>query len=309
MKIAPLACSRALVGILLLSTALSAGAQQVSDSAPPAIQEARRHMLDANVNTLTFHSMDSLFSTRRVARGGTVRAFAKVQRPLDFSYEYKGVKRTGEEALERTFTNALLMIKNGRIVHEEYRNLTDDSTHFISWSMAKSITSLLIGAAVADGSIRSIDDQIVQYVPELKGTDYDGVTIREALEMRSGVGWEERYDFGAHPSPAAQIFEDALVEGRKRYADAALSLKRAHEPGQVFNYSTVETAVLGWVLERATKRPVASYMAEKLWAPIGGSRGRWFLDRRRAARHRQGIHRCGIQCAPPRLWSPRRNGS
>lgn len=268
--------------IILGAGALCAGAlpaQAPSGDVPPAIQQLRRHMLDTEVNSLTFRNMDELFDTMPVARGGAVTELPVALRPLAASYEFDGATRPVEEGLARTYTNALLVIRGGRIVAERYFNRTGPETRFISWSMAKSITSLLIGIAVADGAIRSIDDPITAYVPELAGTGYDGVTIRQALQMRSGVGWDERYDFENAESPATRIFEGALVTGRQRYADAALAVARQHAPGDVFNYSTVETAVLGWVLERAIGRDVAGYMSERLWQPIGAEAdGFWIAD-------------------------------
>ena len=117
------------------------------------------------------------------------------------------------------------------------------------------------------------------YVPELKGSGYDGVTIRQLLEMRSGVDYEERYDFGAKPSIAAQIFLNAIASNKERFADMAPRLGRKRAPGSHFNYSTLDTSVLGWVLERATKKPLADFTAQYLWQPMGmESYGFWLAD-------------------------------
>src|SRR5688500_17621101 len=172
----------------------------------PAVQTLRRSMLDSKVNSLTFRSMDQLFDTRRVENAGPVWELPRDEHALDFSYTYAGETRPATEALERTYTNALVILKKGRIVAEIYRNNTTADSHFISFSMSKSITSMLIGQAIADGHIRSVDDPIVSYIPELKSSAYDGVTIRQALMMRSGANWEERYDFG-RPGLAAAAFE------------------------------------------------------------------------------------------------------
>jgi CubicO group peptidase (beta-lactamase class C family) len=197
---------------------------------------------------------------------------------MNFTYTHAGKTHQAGEVLERTFTNALLILKHGKLVSEIYRNKTDASTHFVSFSMAKSITSTLIGLAVADGHIHSIEDPITKYVPELKGSAYDGVTIRQALMMRSGADYDERYDFD-HPGLASAAFEESLVRNRIRFASFAQVLTRAYPPGTRFNYSTVETCVLGWVLERATKEHIADYMARKLWKPAGmESYGFWILD-------------------------------
>lgn len=245
---------------------------------PPAVQDVRRHMLDADVNALTFRDMDQIFDTRRVEAGTQTWKLPRSYATMDFSYAFGGKSYSAEQGLERTYTNALLIIKHGTIVTEIYRNKTDEHTHFVSFSMAKSITSLLIGLAVADHHIHSIDDQIIRYVPELKGTGYDGVTIRQALEMRSGVDYDERYDF-SHPSLAAAMFEESLVENRIRFEDFAKIVGRAYPPGSHFNYSTLEAEVLGWVLRRATGQSLSQYMTERLWKPAGmESYGFWIMD-------------------------------
>ncbi|HEV7137560.1 MAG TPA: serine hydrolase [Steroidobacteraceae bacterium] len=245
---------------------------------PPALQDVRRHMLDADVNALTFHDMAQIFDTSRVPAGSKVWQLPRAEVKPDFAYQFDGKTYTAEDGLERTYTNALLVIKHGTIVTEIYRNKTNASTHFISFSMAKSITSILIGDAIADHYIHSIDDQITRYIPELKGTGYDGVTIREALRMRSGVDYDERYDF-SHPSLAAAMFEESLVENRIRFAAFAKIVGRAYPPGTHFNYSTLETEVLGWVLRRATKQSISQYMTERLWKPAGmESYGFWIMD-------------------------------
>lgn len=265
-----------LTSLVLLS--LAAGFTRADEPVPPALIEVRQHMLDALVNSLTFHNMDQIFDTRRVDNGTTTWPLASDPKPLEFSYTHNGTTYTAQEGLERTFTNALIVLKGGKIVSEIYRNKTDASTHFISFSMAKSITSILIGDAIADGKIHSADDLITRYVPELKSSAYEGVTIRQALLMSSGADFEERYDF-ANPGLASAAFEESLVHNRIRFAAFGEILTRAYAPGTHFNYSTIETCILGWLLERATGMHIADYMAERLWKPAGmESYGYWILD-------------------------------
>lgn len=154
---------------------------------PVAVQIARWHMLDRDINTLTFRSMDTLFTTRTVAHSGPVWALPRADHALDFSYAFKGTTYRADAFLERTYTNALLVMKDGRIVSEIYRNNTHERTRFMGWSMTKSVTSTLVGAAVEDKLIASLDDPITRYLPELRGGGYDGTTIRQILQMRSGV--------------------------------------------------------------------------------------------------------------------------
>lgn len=175
-----------------LPTQLQSG---TTSEVPVATQVMRWRMNDADVNSFAFRNMDQLFTTRSVAHSGAPWTFPKVERPMDFTYVYGGKTFAADQALERTYTNALLIMKDGRIVTEIYRNGSSERTRFMGWSMTKSITSTLVGAALADGLVASLDDPITRYLPELKGSGYDGVTILQILQMRSGVDYEERYDF------------------------------------------------------------------------------------------------------------------
>lgn len=235
---------------------------------PVAIQNARWAMLQPDLNALTFRSMDTLFTTRTVPRSGQVSPLPTDDTALDFTYDFRGRTYTPEVFLDRNFTNALLIMKNGRIVYENYRNNTDARTRFTGWSMTKSITSILIGRALEEGRIRSLDDDITDYLPELKAGAYKGVTIRQILAMRSGVDYQERYDFD-NPGIAARNHILALVKNVARFADVARDIKRAHEPGKVFAYKTIDTAVLGLLIERISDGgTVASYTTSRLWEPL-----------------------------------------
>ncbi len=249
-------------------------------AAPPTATmiELRRHLTDASINTLTFHNIDEMFETLPVPTSGRATALPRKFAPLDFTYTIEGQAVPAAEFAARNYTNALLILKDGRIVHEQYYNNTNERTHFLSMSVAKSITSNLIGMAVADGAIKSIDDPVVKYAPSLAASGYEGVSIRQALMMRSGVDWNERYDFGKE-SPMQQLHDNAIVQNRIRFTDPAASLKRIHPPGEVFNYSTVETGVLGLVLAGAVGKPLPQYMAERWWKRAGmESEGFWLAD-------------------------------
>ncbi|RIV85469.1 class C beta-lactamase-related serine hydrolase [Aurantiacibacter xanthus] len=244
---------------------------------PVAVQGLRWAMNDANVNSLTFRSMDTLFTTRSVPRSGPVWQLPRNDHQLDFTYDFQGQTYTPEQFLDRTFTNALLVMKDGKIVYENYLNNSDPSTRFMGWSMTKSLTSLLVGFALEEGRIQSLDDAIDSYLPELKGSGYEGVTIRQVLQMRSGVDYEERYDF-ANPGVAATNHINALVKNTERFVTPALTLKRLHAPGEVFQYKTIDTAVLGLLVERVSGgSTIASYMAQRLWEPLGAESDGFFI--------------------------------
>lgn len=275
--------------ILLLSAVFSVRVYAQQELPPPlaidppsdvpvAVQILRWEMLDSGVNSLTFRSMDELFTTRTVARSGPVWHLPRSDRAPDFTYQWDGETRDALDVLERTYTNALLIMKDGQIVSEIYRNNSNERDRFVGWSMTKSITSVLVGCALADGYIDSLDTPISDYLPELKGGGYDGVSIRHVMQMRSGVEYEERYDF-ANPGTAASNHIAALVRNAARFADVAQTLPRINEPGSTFQYKTIDTAVLGWLIERATGGSVSAYTASCLWEPLGAeSDGFYIMD-------------------------------
>ena len=243
---------------------------------PVAVQILRWQMLDNSVSSLMFRSMDTLFTTRTVPRSGVVWQLPRSEAPLDFSYTWQGKALPAADFAERTFTNALLVIKDGRIVSETYRNhLTDRSRH-IGWSMTKSVTAVLVGCALAEGRIESLDTPITRYLPELKGGGYEGVSIRHVMQMRSGVDYEERYDF-ANPGRAASNHISSLVKNVTRFVDTARTLPRIHPPGEHFQYKTIDTAVLGWLVERVTQGSVAAYTARCLWEPLGAEADGFYI--------------------------------
>lgn len=260
--------------VMVLGLLIPPAPAQVS----PSQQEARRALYGATLNSLTFRHMDEIFDTAPVPNGRQVWRLPEAIMALDIPYEFEGQRRTTADFLERTRTNAMLVIRDGRIVHEIYRNNSGPESRFISFSIAKSITSILIGQAIADGLIGGVDDPVTRYVPELAGGAYEGVTIRQALLMRSGAGFRETYGFG-QKSQMEELYENSMVTGRQRFTDLAIGIERSHPPGEFFNYSTLEAGILGWVLERAVKRPLADYMADRLWRPAGmEAPGYWLLD-------------------------------
>ena len=244
---------------------------------PVAIQNLRWAMLDGNVNTLTFRSMDRLFTTRTVARSDAISPLLHEDHKLDLSYEFAGERYQSEQFLDRTFTNGLLIMKDDKIVYENYRNNTNQDTRFMAWSMTKSLVSILVGVAFEEGRIKSLDEDITDYLPELSKGAYKGVTIRQVLTMSSGVKYEERYDF-ANPGVAARNHILALVKNVARFVEPAKTIERLHEPGTVQEYKTIDTAVLGLLLERVSGGSnVASYMAQHLWEPLGAQADGFFI--------------------------------
>jgi CubicO group peptidase (beta-lactamase class C family) len=233
----------------------------------PAVREYRLHMFDPSVSTLANRSIELMFDTRTVAGGRRPRKLPVALRALDFQYEAGGARHAASEFAERTFTDALLIMKDGRIVHEQYLNRTTDRTRFMSYSMAKSFNSIMAGVAIAEGRIGSVDDPVLKYMPELRGTAYEGLTLKHLLWMRTGARWDDNF---FAPGPGRDAHVAAFVEGRQRYVTAAQGIKdRAGPPGMAFNYNSIEAAMVGEIVTRATGVPLSQYLSEKVWKPAG----------------------------------------
>jgi len=263
--------------VLLISLAGSIAAESTRAQTSKTIENYRLHMFDEPFRCLANRTIELMFDTARVANASPTWILPKSSISLDFTYEFNGARHKAEDVLEDTDTDALLVIKNGKIVYERYLNRADAGTHFNSYSMAKSINSIMVGLALADGRVSSVLDPVVKYVPELRGSGYDGTTILNLLEMRSGVDWDD--NFFAEGTTGRKAHVAAWVQSSERYTDAARNTKRAHPPGTTFNYNTMDAAVVGWVVERAVEMPVSKYLSERLWKPAGmESYGFYVLD-------------------------------
>ena len=268
--------------VLAASVALApvaAAAQSAPTGPSAAVISMREQWLNPAVNSFTFRDTNKVFESRDVPRSGPVAPLATGPALAMPAHSTSSMVLGYDGWADRTFTNALLVMKDGKIVFEDYRNKSDAATHFISFSMAKTITALLVGIALAEHKIRSLDDKASDYVPELKAGGYGDATIRQILQMRSGVDYEERYDFGEHPSLAATIHTKAIVRNEMRFADPAVTIGKKTAPGSTFNYATLDTAVLGWILERATGEKLETFTASRLWGPLGAEASAfWMAD-------------------------------
>lgn len=249
---------------------------------PQGDEEARRAFFDAEGRAKKFQRADRIFPSL-VARAGTeVWQLGSATLPdhFDISYEWQGETYGIDEFNERTMSNALLILKDGKIVSEIYRNGSGPGTRFISFSTGKSFTSTLVGMALEDGYIDDVEDPLTKYLPALKNSAYDGVTIRDALQMVSGVEWDEySYDWDDMSKPLSRHWHRSYVEQRYRFVEAANELPRATMPGEKFNYNTLESSILGWLVETVARQRLTSYFERRLWQPAGmESDASWTLD-------------------------------
>ncbi|TMI96231.1 MAG: serine hydrolase, partial [Bacillati bacterium ANGP1] len=161
---------------------------------------------------------------------------------------------------------------------ERYQYDRHDRDRFTSWSMAKTVTAMLMGIAIAEGRIRSVAEPAAAYVPALEGTEYGRTSLRHLLQMSSGVRFLEDY------SPNDDVMKLARATFAQRGEGGAAAVMPFNErlvpSGTRFYYASVETEVLGLVLRSATGRPVTTYLEEKIWQPMGAEAdATWLVDR------------------------------
>jgi CubicO group peptidase (beta-lactamase class C family) len=173
---------------------------------------------------------------------------------------------------------AVLIVQDGKLRLERYGLDFDAQGRWTSFSVAKSITSTLVGAAIQDGFIRSMDDQVTRYIPQMKGSAYDDVTLRQLLTMTSGVRWNENY--GDPDSDVARFNQHQPEEGVDALVSYLRRLPRAAPAGTRWNYSTGETNLVGILLANATGKTLSAYLSEKIWVPAGMEQdATWILNR------------------------------
>lgn len=224
--------------------------------------------------------MSQVYPARMVARGGAVRELRAAAEPLeDVAYRYEGERYTLDDYLARNDVTSLLVLRGNTIAYETYRMGTGPTTRFTSWSMGKSLTSTLLGLAIARGHVGGVDDKAVDYVPELGDSGYRDVTLRDLLQMSSGVKFIE--DYAAPDSKEGQAWVKGVVEQELPYNDTILWFDdKLRAPGKAFYYASIETQVIGWVVRRATGRPLADLLSEWVWQPMGAANdASWLVDR------------------------------
>ena len=173
---------------------------------------------------------------------------------------------------------ALLVLHDGKLRLERYGLGFDGSGRWTSFSVAKSFTSTLVGAALRDGHIKSMDDKVSDYIPQMKGSAYDDVSVRQLLTMTSGVKWNEDYD--DPNSDVAKFNNHKPEDGVDSLVSYMRKLPREAPPGTRWLYSTGETNLVGLLLAQATKRPLADYLSEKIWSPAGMEQSAtWLLSK------------------------------
>ena len=213
-----------------------------------------------------FRHLEGIFPVNDIQRAGPEFRFPRDIRKLSETYQFKGETRNVEEFLERTITTGFLVLKDDRIVAENYYLGASEDTLFTSMSVAKSFVSALVGIAMDEGLIAGVDRPISDYVPKLKGSGYDGVPIKHVLQMSSGVRFDEEYD-----NPLSDInllFYEVFGFG-KPIDDYMAGLGSEHKSGEASYYRSCDTQALGMLISAVTGKSVSEYLEEKIWGRIG----------------------------------------
>jgi len=210
-----------------------------------------------------FRNADQLFSVRTVESSDKPEPLPEATVDLDDVVVRVGDDSlTVDEYIKRKNVAGLLVIKNGEIAYERYALGNNKDSLWVSFSVTKSVVSMLVGAAIQDGFINGVDDMVADYLPRMRDSSYDQASIRNILQMASGVEWNEDYsdpdsDVGSINWETLPLLE--LLAGQPRTAP----------PGEVFNYNTAETNLAGIMLRSSIGNNLSTYLSEKIWKPFG----------------------------------------
>lgn len=223
-----------------------------------------------------FCRMEDWYPTRNMAPSDTPFQFpegAPIALPDEFLFA--GEERSTQQFIEDTDTSGLLVLKDGVVRFEQYFLTGGRDVRWISWSMAKSFVSALVGIAIDEGLIRSVDEPITSYVPALSESAYNGVRIKDVLQMSSGARWNE--DYSDRNSEVHRL--GSVMAGDGSLDDLVSKIEPATEPGTLCQYNSADTQALGMLLIATTGRSIANYMQEKLGQPLGmEAPGYWIVD-------------------------------
>jgi len=225
-----------------------------------------------------YRAMEDYFEVATIKRGDRVHPLPPALKTIEVSYAYKGKTWTTAEYMAANRVSGVLVLKDGKVLMERYGLGRKPDERWTSFSVAKSVTATLAGAAIADGKIKSLSAPVTDYIPELKGSGYDGVTVRQLLMMSSGVKWNEDYE--DPNSDVARAGGGPIEPGVNPIVSYMRRLPRENAPGSKFHYNTGETDLVGVLVSNAVGKSLAEYASEKIWRPYGMERdGIWVTDR------------------------------
>jgi CubicO group peptidase (beta-lactamase class C family) len=233
------------------------------------------NLFNSDVIVENFRTAGDKFASRTIHHGPNVFTFKQDIKKLPEEYTFNGKKKSVSDFIDHTGTTGLIVVKDDIILFEKYYQGNTEASKAISWSVAKSFVSALFGIAVSEGSIKDINQPVTDYLPLLKNSGYNGVSIKNVLQMSSGIRFNEDYaDFNSDINKMGRYFALNMP-----LADFVASLKAEKKPGTFHHYVSMDTQVLGMILREATGKTLSEYAEEKLWKPLGmESDAYWLID-------------------------------
>ena len=221
-----------------------------------------------------FISINKVFDTSNpISASEKTFVFEKEDFELPNSYEFEGEQLNLIEGLDHFHTDGLIILHDGKMLFEKYWNgNTKDSKH-IAFSVSKSYLSALFGIAIEEGLIKSIDDNVSVYLDDFEGTGYEDVKIKNLLQMSSGIEFNEDY---ADPNSDINRFARATAKGSS-FRDFAKTLKNGKKQGTYNHYVSLDTQVLGMILESVTDMPLREYLYKRIWSKIGTESDAYYI--------------------------------
>ena len=219
---------------------------------------------DNEQRRIGFKNLKHIYPSRTVHAAG--EPYPLGDRPIDLGqvqYTVDGELFSVADFLAQDASIGLVVVQGGDVVTEYYAPGNDERSLWVSFSVTKSVSSMLIGAAIADGYIASVEESVVDYLPRLRGSAYEDASIADVLHMASGVAWNEDY-----ADPRSDVALAGALNGPDLVAYLG-SLSRAELPGEVFNYNTGETNLVGEILRSAIGNNASTYLSSKVWTPFG----------------------------------------
>ena len=224
------------------------------------------NLYDEKTIAYNFSNIDEVFEVSEpISASDSPHKFKKREYTLPETYFFEGEDKSFAEGLDHFKTDGMIVLHEGNLLYENYWNNNSADTKHIAFSVSKSFLSALVGIALKDGLIDSIADPITKYLPDFNGTGYEGVSIKNILQMSSGVEFNEDY---ADPNSDINKFGRAVAKGSS-FRDFAKTLKQSKEPGTYHHYVSIDTQVLGFLLAEVTGMSLQDYLHEKIWNKIG----------------------------------------
>lgn len=254
--------------LILLSGLLNAHVQaeqgDIKVEAPTESSETGLLFASQAERRIAFRNIAQLAPTRKIEAGAS--PYPLMSKPIDLAdvgYVVDGKDFRLSDFLGADELMGLIVVKDDEILLEHYPDDMSASNVWVSFSVTKSVSSMLIGAAIQDGYIQSVDEPVVHYLPRLRGTSYEHSTIRHVLNMASGVRWNEDY-----ADPESDVAKAGAANGLALISYLA-TLAVDEEPGKKFNYNTGETNLVGEILRAAIGNNASTYLTHKIWQPFG----------------------------------------